>query len=261
MNRDEITELAALYALGGLEGEDRARFEALLEGGDPTALAAVRQFEDTLAGLAAATPEAPPASVKAALLARIEAEGRPTSRASVTPLPDRAGPRGMLWPVVWGGALAAGLAALAVGLTVGSSYEKRVTALGQESATLRGELERQQAVIALIRDPSTQVVSLAGLKPAPAAKARMFWHARAGGLLIAAGLPAPPESKTYQLWAIAGKQAPVSAGVFGVDAKGTGSLRVPPLPGVGTVDVFAVTLEPAGGLPGPSGEMYLAGKS
>jgi len=49
--RDEITELAALYALGGLEGEDRARFEA------------------------------PPASVKAALLARIEAEERPAPRA------------------------------------------------------------------------------------------------------------------------------------------------------------------------------------
>ncbi len=261
MNRDEITDLAALYALGGLEGEDRARFEALLQAGDAQALAAVRGFEDTLAGLAATTPEPPPPSVKAALLARIEAEGQPSPRASVTLLPGGAPRRGMLWPAVWAGAMAAGIAALAVGLTVSSSYEKRLTALGQESATLRGELERQQAVIALIRDPSTEVVSLAGLRPAPAAKARIFWHARAGGLLIAAGLPAPPEGKTYQLWAIAGKNAPVSAGVFGVDAKGTGSLRVPPLPGLGKVDVFAVTLEPAGGLPAPSGAMYLAGKS
>jgi hypothetical protein len=36
---------------------------------------------------------------------------------------------------------------------------------------------------------------------------------------------------------------------------------VPQLAGVEKVDVFAVTLEPAGGLPAPSGEMYLAGKS
>ena len=35
MNRDEIDELAAAYALGGLEGEERVRFEALLRGGRP----------------------------------------------------------------------------------------------------------------------------------------------------------------------------------------------------------------------------------
>ena len=49
--------------------------------------------------------------------------------------------------------------------------------------------------------------------------------------------------------------------MFGVDASGTGSLTVRPLPGVATVNGFAVTLEPAGGLPAPSGEMYLLGKS
>ena len=53
----------------------------------------------------------------------------------------------------------------------------------------------------------------------------------------------------------------MSAGVFSVDASGTGSLSVAPLPGVSAVNAFAVTLEPAGGLPAPSGEMYLLGKS
>jgi len=104
-------------------------------------------------------------------------------------------------------------------------------------------------------------VTLAGLEPAPGSRARMIWNERGGGLLVAAGLPPAPAGKTYQLWAIVGKQAPVSAGVFSVDAKGSGSLRVPTLAGVGKVDVFAVTLEPAGGLPAPSGPMYLAGKS
>jgi anti-sigma-K factor RskA len=89
----------------------------------------------------------------------------------------------------------------------------------------------------------------------------MMWHAQAGGVFVATGLPAPPEGKAYQLWAIAGTNAPVSAGVFTVDASGTGSLAVRPLPGVSTVNAFAVTLEPAGGLPAPSGDMYLLGKS
>lgn len=262
MNRDEITELAALYALGGLEGEDRARFEALLEAGNAEALAAVREFEDTLAALAVTTASGPPPAVKGALMARIDAEGRPALRASVTEFPAKAPRRSALWPAVWAGALAAGLAALVVGLSVSVTYEKRLAELNKESATLRGQLERQQAVIALVQDPATQVVILSGLPPAPEAKARMLWHARAGGLLLVnGGLPPAPEDKAYELWAIVGKNAPVPAGVFSVDAKGTGSLRVPPLPGVERVDVFAVTLEPAGGVPAPTGAMYLAGKS
>lgn len=253
MNRDEIIELAALYALGGLEGGDRARFEALLDSGDADAMAAVRDFQDALGTLAASASVAPPPAVKAALMSRIDAEGRPAPRSSR---------RSALWPAVWASALAAGLAALIVALSVSMTYEKRVAELAKESATLRGQLERERAVIALVQDPATRVVVLAGLQPAPDAKARMLWHARAGGLLlVSGGLPPAPEGKAYELWAIVGKNAPVPAGVFTVDAKGTGSLRVAPLPGVGQVDVFAVTLEPEGGVPAPTGPMYLAGKN
>jgi len=144
---------------------------------------------------------------------------------------------------------------------VSATYEKRLDALAQSAEQLRAELRSQQTVIAILRDPATQVVALAGLPPAPAARARMMWHAQAGGVFVATGLPAPPDGKAYQLWAIAGSNAPVSAGVFTVDAAGTGSLAVRPLPGVAAVNTFAVTLEPAGGLPAPSGEMYLLGKS
>jgi anti-sigma-K factor RskA len=65
MNREEIGELAAAYALGGLEAADRARFEALLQTGDPEAVAALRDFEGTLVDLAAAARETPPPAVGA----------------------------------------------------------------------------------------------------------------------------------------------------------------------------------------------------
>jgi anti-sigma-K factor RskA len=259
MTREEISEQAAAYALGGLEGAERARFEALLRAGDADVLAALRDFEDTLAGLAAAAPETPPAAVKAALMERIAA-APPAARAPapVRPLPRR---RSAIWPVVLSGAMAAGLAAVVVGWTVSATYEKRLDTLARDADQLKAELRGQQAVIAILRDPVTQVVALAGLPPAPGARARMMWHEKAGGVFVATGLPAPPEGKAYQLWAIAGSNAPVSAGVFSVDASGTGSLSVRPLPGVAAVNAFAVTLEPAGGLPAPSGEMYLLGKS
>jgi anti-sigma-K factor RskA len=255
MNREEIGELAAAYALGGLEAADRVRFEALLSAGDPEAMAALRDFEGTLADLAAAAPETPPPAVKAALMERIAAAS-PAAPAHPVPRHRRA-----IWPVVLSGAMAAGLAAIVVGWSVSSTYEKRLDALARDAEQLKAELRGQQTVLAILRDPATQVVALAGQAPAPTARARMMWHEKAGGVFVATGLPAAPAGKAYQLWAIAGSNAPVSAGVFNVDASGAGSLSVRPLPGVTAVNAFAVTLEPAGGLPAPSGEIYLLGKS
>jgi anti-sigma-K factor RskA len=257
MTREEIRDLAAAYALGGLDAEDRARFESLLGGGNPDAITALEEFEATVVGLTAELAQAPPPSVKATLMARIAAERRvPPASGPVPPVPSRRA----WWPAVWAAALAAGIGAVAVGLSVSATYEKRLEVLAREAAALRGDLDRPQQLIALLRDPSTEIVALAGLEPAPAARARMLWNAPSGGLLVAAGLPPAPEGKAYQLWAIVGQGPPVSAGVFSVDAQGAGSLPVSPLRGVGKVDVFAVTLEPAGGLPAPSGRMYLAGK-
>jgi anti-sigma-K factor RskA len=261
MNRDEIIELAAGYALGALEVEDRARFEALLAAGDAEARAALRDFESTIAGLAAETGEVAPPAVKAALMARIDAEGR--SRATLTHVLSSARPapaRRSFWTVVTVGAMAAGIAAIAVGLTVSTVYDRRISQLAQEQALLRQELARQEALVTILQDPATRIIALSGLAPAPEARGRMLWHATAGGLLVAQGLPPAPEGKAYELWAIAGKGAPVAAGVFAVDAKGAGSLRVAPLQAGEALDTFAVTLEPAGGVPAPTGSMYLVGK-
>jgi anti-sigma-K factor RskA len=263
MNRDEIAELAAGYALGGLDAPDRERFEALLRSGDPDAAAALSDFEATLVDVAQGMAVSPRPELKQAVLARLDAEARP---APVIPLP--APRRPSRWTAVWAGAAAAGIAAVLVGMAVSSSYERRLGDLGQEAAALkseverlRGEVEQQRALVALLRDPETQVVALAGQPAAPQARARMLWHRRGGGLLVAADLPALPAGKTYQLWAIAGKAAPVSAGTFAVDPSGRTSLRVAPVAGVDAVDVFAVTVEPEGGLPAPSGPMVLAGKA
>src|SRR5262249_3486633 len=76
MTHDEIQELAAVYDLGGLDGDDGARFEALLTSRDHEAVAAVRDFEATLVALAREAPEVPPPSVKAALMRRIDAEAQ-----------------------------------------------------------------------------------------------------------------------------------------------------------------------------------------
>ena len=255
MNRDEILELAAGYALGALDTEDRARFEALLDAGDADARAALRDFEATVRDVVAETAEVPPPTVKAALMARIDGESR--SRAEVTQIlsaPRAAAPRRSLWTIALVGAIAAGIAAIAVGLVVSTVYDRRIDQLGQQ------QVELQQELVAILQDPATRTVALAGLPAAPSARGRMLWHAKAGGLLVAQGLPPAPPGKAYELWAISGKEAPVPAGVFTVDARGVGSIRVAPVAGGAEPDTFAVTLEPAGGVPAPTGSMYLVGK-
>lgn len=163
---------------------------------------------------------------------------------------------GLAWP----GALAVAAALVAyLGWTF-AVLDRELVQRAAEVARVREEVSRQQEILKILGSPQSQVVALEGLKPSPAARGRMWWHREAGGFFIATGLPPAPAGKTYQLWAIAGG-TPLSAGAFDADPKGAASLRVRPLSGVEKVDVFAVTLEPAGGLPKPSGHMYLAGKA
>jgi anti-sigma-K factor RskA len=90
----------------------------------------------------------------------------------------------------------------------------------------------------------------------------MWWNeTQRAGYFVASGLPAIPAGKTYQLWVVVGGGKPISAGTFPVDPRGDAILRVGPIPAAPAAEVFAVTLEPAGGLPAPSGPMYLAGKN
>ena len=252
MNHEPYSELASAYALGALEGEERSRFEAHLRAGCRECEPALRDYQESLASLAAGLgPAAPPPRVKAALLRRVEAQ---TQSAAL-----EARPRAFMWRWAWGGALAAALLVAGyLGVTL-TSLNRDLARQAGELAALRAQVTRQRELLALVSAPETRVVTLAGLKPSPTASARMWWHRTAGGFFVASGLPSPPSGKTYQLWVIA-EGKPVSAGVFDVDPKGRGVLQVKPVPGVVKPEMFAVTQEPAGGLPQPSGAMYLAGK-
>ncbi len=164
------------------------------------------------------------------------------------------------WRLAWGGALVA--AALVVGYLAWtlSALDRELGQRAAEVARLRSEVAQEWDLLRLLASPEAWVVAMEGVAPSPSARGRIWWRREAGGFFFAEGLPAVPAGKTYQLWAIAAG-APVSAGVFDVDPKGSATLRVKALPGVEKVQVFAVTLEPAGGLPKPSGAMYLAGKA
>jgi anti-sigma-K factor RskA len=78
------------------------------------------------------------------------------------------------------------------------------------------------------------------------------------GTLIVDGLPVLDPSQQYQLWLIKDGQR-TSGGVFSVDAEGYGSLWIEsPRPLVSYQGV-GITIEPAGGSPGPTGDRVLGG--
>jgi anti-sigma-K factor RskA len=255
MNGHEPYEtLAAVYAVGALDGDDLARFESHLAEGCDRCAPLVRESREALARMALAdTPAVPPPDVKRALLDRIGTSGRTTARDTR---------RGWL---TWAAATAAvvALAAMLTSGVVAARYEARLGHMAREMAAERERLAREeaalrsyQAAIELLRDPATRVVELRSTS-APNAIARVIWNDRAGGQLLVANLPPAPEGKAYELWALGGPQ-PRPAGLFQVGADGSAVHKVEP---GGPAKGFAVSVEPAAGVPAPTGPIVLASRS
>lgn len=247
--------LAAVYAVGALDGDDLTQFEAHLPG-CAICQAAVRDAQDVLARAAlTAPPQIPPPDVRHALLRRV-AGAAPARRRPWLP-----------WAV--GAAVAAVFVGGFTGAFVAARYEGKLGQMAREMTALKERTARNEAALSeqvalyrgavdLLRDPATRVVELRGQGPSPAATAKMIWHDRAGGHLFVAGLPAAPAGKVYELWIIA-EAAPRPAGLFNADQEGRAVYRVP-AESAGQVKVFAVTLEPDGGVPAPTGPMVLASR-
>jgi anti-sigma-K factor RskA len=72
-------------------------------------------------------------------------------------------------------------------------------------------------------------------------------------------LPECPAAMTYQLWAVYDK--PISIGIFHMDRGETAHLLVKKVPSFTDAKTFAVSLEPSGGRPQPTGPMYLLSRS
>ncbi|MEW6298337.1 MAG: anti-sigma factor [Thermodesulfobacteriota bacterium] len=136
-----------------------------------------------------------------------------------------------------------------------------VEASTREAARLREALTRQRGVIEVLTAPGLQVGYLRQAKRGIEAQGHVLWNERRKAwLFYTFGLPPPPPGKEYQVWFMTEREGPVSAGLFVPDQTGTGSLlTTPPSKLFGRITAAAVTLEPAGGLPKPSGEMYLRG--
>jgi anti-sigma-K factor RskA len=266
MAHDEQRELAALYALGALTASDRRAFEAHMAG-CPECTAEVRSLSGVAGGLAQSVPQQePPASLRARVLGEIGHHDRADQQPSPARLSFAAA------SVAW--LATAALLVLAVGLgAYAATLRGRIDALEARlrDAILRADASERQIVelrrvseqtgsqMAVLASPDLERIDLAGQPAAPQASGRAFWSRSRGLVFTASGLPPLPAGKAYQLWILTPAPPPVSAGVFKTD------------PGGGVVAVFrapvdlakpsavAVTIEPEGGVPAPTGDRYLVG--
>lgn len=129
----------------------------------------------------------------------------------------------------------------------------------RSAAGARGKTP-QDELAALLRQPSIRVVSLNGSEMAKNASGFLLYDAKTQKIwLYAVNLPECVNGTMYQLWAI--DQRPKSIGTFHMDSGETAHLMVKRLPDFERTKKFAVSLEPPGGRPQPTGALYLVSQS
>ena len=182
--------------------------------------------------------------------------------ARVIPL-DRARRRGTVLPWL---AAAASLVLLLGTAAYALSLRDRVRqqaasldAARDEESRLQDRLRQSEATLAAVSAPEVRVIDMASAEQ-PQPGGRMFWDPRTDRwTFFAHGLPAVPQGREYQLWLITPGARKISAGTFRPGARGEATVQATYALPADSLSAVAVTEEPAGGLPQPSGPIVIVG--
>lgn len=239
---EQYAEDLALYALGSLQGEDRANLEKHLDScsGCRQELEAIRGDGALLA--VSATGPKPPQRSRQRLLDAIASD----SRGSSSPAPAR---RFNVW-AFFGWAAAVGMFLVVIQLRRQNvSLQEAVSSLGAVVGSQTIEMENARRVVDTLTAPESQAVTLVAAKNPPQPQGKAFYLRNRSGLVFVANNLGPlPPDKIYELWLIPPDGKPIAAGLFKPDAKGNASVINPPgIPAGVEAKTFAVTLEPATG--------------
>jgi hypothetical protein len=118
--------------------------------------------------------------------------------------------------------------------------------------------DQAQTAMAVLAAPDMVRIDLAGLPPARQATGRALWSRNRGLVFTATNLPVVPPDRTYQVWVVTANAA-VSAGLLTPDTSGRATEFFTTPPDIAPPVAVAVTVEPAGGVPAPTGQKYLIG--
>jgi anti-sigma-K factor RskA len=234
----ELHTLAGAYALDALTEIERVGFARHVAQCAACA-AEMAELTETAARLGAVTPQAPPAVLKAAVLAEVSRTRQVRDTPVVPTAPSDASQR---WR--WRSLAAAAAAVLAVaGLgTVWGVEEHRLGDARAQMATVQSEYGRVNEILAASDLQLHTTTATSGGRVTVAIS-----PSHNDGVVLFSDMPAPPTGKAYQLWLIHGT-APTSAGVMAAGANRGTAL----LPAINGAEALGVTLEPAGGSQTPT---------
>lgn len=273
MEREAFVEQACLYAAGALPSDERRRFEEYLAAATEEERALMNELMTVAALLPQSMPlTGPPAHVKDELMQKVALTAR--AQAAVRRRMDERAtvPRRSSW-LPWG--IAAGVAMAAVFALFVLSLLRTIDRQNADIATLRDEnrqlttrlvalqdeLTRKEEQLRVLAARELHISIMNGLAVQPVAYGKIIWDREKGSAILhVSHLPPVPSDKDYQLWIVKGDQK-ISAGVFAVTDTSSAFFRIDRLAVTNPKEIaaFAVTLEPKGGMPQPTGEMYMLG--
>jgi anti-sigma-K factor RskA len=209
-----------------------------------------------------AEQEKPALAPKAELMARIMAERELARESGLRPLvgKDRRPLDG--W---WKWAPAPVVAALV--LFAGMEWRENVRlteelrSANHAAVDLENNQHRLENLLNVLASPATISVKLAATSEGSRVTGLVRFNSQMGVLCYTTELPPLPRDKIYQMWIVPVKGAPINAGIFGEGVHGPKQLWTAEVPLNTEPKAFAVTIEPAGGAPQPTGPKVLLGTS
>ena len=282
MTWDEVKEIAPLYVIGALDERTAHDVEVALQDASVEQQRVVARWRDVVALLPQALPiQTPPDDLRERLLNRIAEESQQTpieiaveestlmemaelNGKKTLPFvqPRRVESKTMRWMLI--------AATVLLAFTSGYFYKQKADFarerndlarerddIARERNSLSEELASLKEQVDDIVSPKTRVIAMVG-DETPQANAKLVWDTKAQRWAIYIfDLPAPPSDKDYQLWYVT-TNAKISATVFRTDSLGRTVLKLTlPPDALAGLAATAVTLEPRGGSPQPTGKFYL----
>lgn len=264
MSHEDYKEMIPARALSALDAaEDHALTEHLVSCAEcQIELEIWRATSATIA--LEAIPLEPSANLRDRILSQIKDDQPRAARSNVVPfsVPAKTGwsSSSKFAAIAASILFVALLASLVIIWRENQANRAETARLRSEMESVQKELNQKKELIGVLSAAGSRMTELAPTAIAPGAFAKIAYDKTGHAMLMAQGLPAAPPGRQYQLWFIVGDKK-MPGKTFSADAGGSGMIVDQVPESAMNSAVFAITDEPMGGVPVPTGQIYLVSRS